>query len=47
MELDMKEFKFWQVDAFTDAHRAQREARGPRPDHQKQIQLLQITSSPC
>ena len=33
-------FKFTtdQVDAFADAHRAQREARGPRPDHQKQIQ---------
>ncbi len=33
-------FKFTteQVDSFTDAHRAQREARGPRPDHQKQIQ---------
>ena len=32
-------FKFTedQVDAFTDAHRAQREARGPRPNQQKEI----------
>ena len=26
-----------QIDSFTDAHRVQREARGPRPDHEQEI----------